>query len=187
MFSWALARIMLPGWYGFGSGGGGTGAQPRAGGHGACCARCTAHWPFFRTLLSNMDMVLAKSDIDIASRYAELVPTRSCARRIFGRIQAEMAAHDRVAARDHRPARSCSRATRRWRAASATGAPYIDPLNHLQVESLRRFRAGEHDDKTKRAILLTINGIAAGLAQQRLIRGNCVCLERQHIVLVHWT
>ena len=121
-----------------------------------------AQWPFFRALLSNMDMVLAKSDIHIASRYAELVADTELRGRIFGLIQAEyhrtighlLAITGQRELLEHNPQLARSFRNRQ---------PYIDPLNHLQVESLRRFRAGEQDEKTRRAILLTINGIAAGL------------------------
>ena len=119
-------------------------------------------WAFFRTLLSNIDMVLAKTDLGIASRYAELVPDRRLREAVFGQISAEW----------HR--------TRNWLHAitgrnefledNATLArsirnrfPYLDPLNHLQIELLKRYRAGDTDERTKRAIHLTINGVAAGL------------------------
>jgi len=107
-------------------------------------------------------MVLGKSDMHIASRYAELVPDAELRERIFGRIQAEMQRTltylflitGQKELLENNPLLARSFRNRR---------PYIDPLNHLQVESLRRFRAGEQDEKTKRAILLTINGIASGL------------------------
>jgi phosphoenolpyruvate carboxylase len=109
-----------------------------------------------------MDMVLAKSDIHIASRYAELVADQALRDRIFGRIEAEMqrstnfllAITGQKELLEGNPMLARGFRNRR---------PYIDPLNHLQVEALRRFRAGETDEKTKRAILLSINGIAAGL------------------------
>jgi phosphoenolpyruvate carboxylase len=107
-------------------------------------------------------MLLFKSDIHIASRYAELVPDAPLRERIFGRIQEELqrTVQHLLAITDQRELLAgnplLARSFRNRR-------PYIDPLNHLQVESLRRFRAGEQDDKTKRAILLSINGIAAGL------------------------
>jgi phosphoenolpyruvate carboxylase len=161
VFSWALARIMLPGWYGFG-----TGVEALVRSHGpagmSVLRDMYRQWPFFCALLSNMDMVLAKSDIHIASRYAELVPDADLRKRIFGRIQAEMQLTiDSLLEITGQTELLEGNATlaRSFR----NRRPYIDPLNHLQVESLRRFRAGEHDDKTKRAILLTINGIAAGL------------------------
>jgi phosphoenolpyruvate carboxylase len=161
VFSWSLARMMLPGWYGFGS----SIEQlvARRGERGlALLKEMHRGWPFFRTLLSNMDMVLAKSDIHIASRYADLVADQDLRERIFGRIQAEyhrtqnylLAITGQKELLEDNPLLARSFRNRR---------PYIDPLNHLQVAALRRFRAGEQDDKTKRAILLTINGIAAGL------------------------
>jgi phosphoenolpyruvate carboxylase len=119
-------------------------------------------WPFFQALLSNLDMVLAKADIHIASRYAELVEDEALRNRIFGRIESEMQRTTSALLEitgqkellEGNPMLARSFRNRR---------PYIDPLNHLQVEALRRFRAGETDEKTKRAILLSINGIAAGL------------------------
>jgi phosphoenolpyruvate carboxylase len=161
VFSWSLARIMLPGWYGFGSAV--DAFTARRGSTGLpMLKQMYADWPFFQVLLSNMDMLLAKSDLNIASRYAELVQDQHLRERIFGSIQAEM----------QRTVRALLAITgeRELLAGNPTLArsfrnrsPYIDPLNHLQVEALRRFRAGQQDEKTKRAILLTINGIAAGL------------------------
>ena len=161
VFSWSLARIMLPGWYGFG-----TAVDQLIAQRGAAAAsvlkQMYADWPFFQVLLSNMDMLLAKSDLNIASRYAELVQDSALREQIFGSIQAEM----------HRTVRHLLSITGQRELLEANPtlgrsfrnrSPYIDPLNHLQVEALRRFRAGERDEKTKRAILLTINGIAAGL------------------------
>ncbi len=160
VFSWSQCRLMLPGWYGFGSACEQWLTQP-----GAALDELREmyqRWAFFRSVLSNLDMVLAKTDLAIASRYAELVPDARLRARVFGDISAEW----------HR--------TRKWLAA-ITGRdelladnptlarsirsrfPYLDPLNHLQVELLRRYRAGETDERTKRAIHLTINGVAAGL------------------------
>jgi len=161
VFSWSLARIMLPGWYGFGTALEQFVARRGEGGLGTL-QEMYRSWPFFRTLLSNLDMVLAKADIHIASRYAALVADAELRHAIFGRIQAEMerAVRYLLAVTGQRELlESNPMLARSFRNRS----PYIDPLNHLQVESLRRFRAGEQDDKVKRAILLTINGIAAGL------------------------
>jgi phosphoenolpyruvate carboxylase len=120
------------------------------------------NWPFLQTLLSNMDMVMAKGDLGIASRYAELVGDAGLRERIFGRIQAEWQLTVR-----HLLAITGQQELLQANPALARGlrnrSPYIDPLNHLQVTLLRRFRAGENDEVVKRAILLTINGIAAGL------------------------
>jgi phosphoenolpyruvate carboxylase len=119
-------------------------------------------WPFFESLLSNMDMVLAKSDIGIASRYAELVEDKALRQTIFRRLSAEWRASidalltimgQRVLL-ERNPLLARSIRNR---------FPYLDPLNHIQVELLKRHRAGETDARTTAAIHLTINGIAAGL------------------------
>jgi len=161
VFSWSLARIMLPGWYGFGSAV--EQVVRRRGEPGlAALQEMYRNWPFFETLLSNMDMLLAKSDIHIASRYAALVADEELRERIFGRIRDEMQrtiGHLLAITGQRELLESNPALARSFRNRS----PYIDPLNHLQVESLRRFRGGAQDEKVKRAILLTINGIAAGL------------------------
>lgn len=161
VFSWSLARIMLPGWFGFGAAVERL-VSRRGDGGLALLRQMHQDWPFFRALLSNLDMVLFKSDIRIASRYAALVEDEALRRGIFDRIEAEyrrtieyvLAITGQRELLEGNPALARSFRNRR---------PYIDPLNHLQVESLRRYRAGEQGEKTKRAILLTINGIAAGL------------------------
>ena len=97
-------------------------------------------WPFFQTLLSNMDMVLAKSNIAIASRYAELVEDAALRDAIFPRLRARMAGVDRHAARDHRPGRRCSSSNPLLARSIRNRFPYLDPLNHLQIELLKRHR-----------------------------------------------
>ncbi len=160
VFSWSQCRLILPGWYGFGSAvegylgaGGGTLAELQD---------MSQHWPFFRTMLANMDMVLAKTDPGIARRYAELVPDDELRERIWALLSGEL------------------ERTRRWLLAITQSdsllanapelartirhrLPYLDPLNHLQIELLRRYRSGDTDERTRRAIHLTINGVAAGL------------------------
>jgi phosphoenolpyruvate carboxylase len=119
-------------------------------------------WPFFQMLLSNMDMVLAKSDIAIASRYAELVSDRELRERIFSRLRAEwqrtigalMLIMNQESLLESNP--SLARSIR-------NRFPYIDPLNHMQIELLRRYRAGDAEEDVVTGIHLTINGIAAGL------------------------
>jgi len=156
VFSWSQSRLMLPGWYGFGS------AVEKWKGNIEELREMYGSWPFFRSVLSNMDMVLAKTDLAIASRYAELVEDSRLRMAVFGRIEEEW------------------QRTRRWLAA-ITGRtelladnptlarsirnrfPYLDPLNHLQVELLRRHRADGGDERLLRGIHLTINGVAAGL------------------------
>ncbi len=161
VFSWGLNRTLLPGWLGFGS----AVKQfiAREGDTGLAQLQAMYNdWPFFRGLMSNMDMVLSKTDMGIASRYADLVSDIALRERIFGAIQHEWA--DTVALLlavtgnntllQDNPAFSRSLLTR---------TPYIDPLNHLQVALLEHHRAGNNDELVKRAIHLTINGIATGL------------------------
>jgi len=161
VFSWAQCRLMLPGWYGFGAAiKAWTAARPRDG--MARLQEMHDNWPFFRTILSNMDMVLAKSDIAIASRYSELVTDAALRERVFGRLQQEwQASIDAVCAitRQETLLELNSLLARSIR----NRFPYIDPLNHVQIELLRRHRAGDADPGVVQGIHLSINGIAAGL------------------------
>ncbi|MFH0933605.1 MAG: phosphoenolpyruvate carboxylase, partial [Pseudomonadota bacterium] len=161
VFSWGLNRVMLPGWYGFGSAA--KGFLEREGDAGLGQLRAMyRNWAFFRGLISNMDMVLSKTDMGIASRYAELVEDVELRERIFGSINQEweitvgmlfkITGNSTLLQDSPDFARSL-----------LTRLPYIDPLNHLQVALLQRHRAGDNDEKVKRAIHLTINGIATGL------------------------
>jgi len=161
VFSWSQCRIMLPGWYGFGSA---VQAWRDEAGDGALDLLRQMHrdWPFFATLLSNMDMVLAKSNMAIASRYADLLSDKTLRDTIFNRIREERIAtitalfeitgNDRLLAGNALLARSIE-----------NRFPYIDPLNHLQVDLLRAHRGGADDPKVLRGLLLSINGISAGL------------------------
>ncbi len=160
VFSWAQCRLMLPGWYGFGSA---VDAYLQANSDGLVTLRRMVHaWPFFKSLLSNMDMVLAKTDLAIASRYAELVTDAGLRDSIFQRIRAEwdltrkhlFAILERDDFLADNPLLKRSLQLR---------SPYMDPLNHLQVELLKRHRAGETDERVARGIHLAINGIASGL------------------------
>ena len=160
-FSWGQSRVTLPGWFGFGSAvteylAGDR--EPRL----ALLRRMNAEWPFFRTILSNLDMVLAKADLGVARRYAGLVLDKPLADRIFAAIEAEwektVSAVEAITGNRERLADNPSLA----RSISHRFA-YIAPLNHLQVELLRRWRAGQIDDEARRGILISINGIAAGL------------------------
>ena len=164
VFSWGQCRLMLPGWYGVGSA-----VETWAGRHrhGPAAARALLEemherWPFFRGMLANLAMVLAKTDLAVASRYAELVPDAALRDSVFRRIadehaktmrnvlqitgQSELVGDNPTLARSLR-----------------NRFPYLDPLNHLQVELLRRVRSGQTDERTRRAVHLTINGLAAGL------------------------
>jgi len=168
-FSWGQCRLTLPGWYGFGSAvhdflhaEGPKGLPARK----ALLKKMFKQWPFFSTLLSNMDMVMAKSDLALATRYAELVPEKKLREKVFAAIEAEW----------HRTTEALTLITGEKQRLVDNAAlqrsmrhrfPYIDPLHHLQVELIRRYRAGEsdpqRDEKVRRGIHLSINGIAAGL------------------------
>jgi phosphoenolpyruvate carboxylase len=160
VFSWAQCRLMLPGWYGFGSAVDGWLAENPDG--LATLRRMLKSWPFFQSLLSNMDMVLAKTDLAIASRYAELVGDGELRERIFGRIVAEWQLTRRhlLAILEQDDFLADNPMLKR---SLQLRAPYMDPLNHLQVELLKRHRAGDGDERVARGIHITINGIAAGL------------------------
>jgi len=169
-FSWGQCRIALPGWFGFGSavqtflnqnGPSGTSKNKKL------LQQMVAQWPFFSTLLSNMDMVLAKSDLALARRYAELVTDAKLRKKVFAALEAEWdRTQEALTLITGKPQRlvdnSALQRSMRHR------FPYIDPLHHLQVELIRRHRAstaqGEAvDDRVKRGIHISINGIAAGL------------------------
>ena len=163
-FSWGQCRLTLPGWYGFGSAVEAfikaPGEDPKA--RLALLQRMYRQWPFFRTLLSNMDMVMAKSDLALASRYSELVTDARLRRKVFGAIESEW----------QRTGEALVRITgEKQRLAGNTALarsirhrfPYIDPLHHLQVELVRRWRAGKGDERVQTGIHISINGIAAGL------------------------
>jgi phosphoenolpyruvate carboxylase len=161
VFSWAQCRLMLPGWYGFASAVETWIAEhPQQG--MPFLQELYREWPFFRMLLSNMDMVLAKSSIAIASRYAELVPDVALRESIFGRIRQEwhscidllLKIMDQQRLLQSNPLLERSIRNR---------FPYLDPLNHVQVELLKEHRAQNPDEQVLRGIQITINGISAGL------------------------
>ena len=161
VFGWAQSRVLLPGWYGFGSAvEEWLAREPRRG--LAELRRLHRRWPYFRMLLANLDMVLAKADMAIASRYADLVGDAMLRETIFGRIRAE---HDRsVRALAEITGQETLLESNPLLARSIRNRmPYLDPLNHLQVELLRRHRTGRTGERVHRGIHLTINGIAAGL------------------------
>ena len=164
-FSWGQCRLTLPGWYGFGSAVEKFLDRPTDKERKAALAllqKMVKQWPFFKTLLSNMDMVLAKSDLALASRYSELVTDAKLRKKIFTAIESEW----------HRTAEVITLLTgEKHRLANNPALarsirhrfPYIDPLHHLQVELIRRYREGKADDRVQRGIHISINGIAAGL------------------------
>ena len=167
-FSWGQCRVALPGWCGFGSA-----VQAFLGEAPAERAqrlellqRMLKQWPFFRTLLSNLDMVVAKSDLRIAARYVELVEDKRLGKRIFTAIREEWERTQEALA-------LITGETERLQSNPSLARsiehrfPYLDPLNHLQVELMRRYRKRREGDpsneRMQRGIHLSINGIAAGL------------------------
>ncbi len=156
VFSWSQSRTMLPGWYGFGS------AVRDAGLPMDQLAELYAAWPFFSSALANMEMVLAKADMAIAGRYAGLVEDQALAVHVFREIREEyerttdalLTITGQSQLLDKNPDLA---------AAIRSRLPYIDPLNHLQIELIRRRRRGDTDEAVVEGVHLTINGIAAGL------------------------
>lgn len=160
VMAWSLSRVMLPGFYGTG-----TAFEAWIGGDPARLERLRElyrRWPFFRSVLSNMAQVLAKSDLGLAARYADLVPDAALRERVFGKIADEhrrtiemyfaITETDDLLADNHALKRSVF-----------NRFPYLEPLNHLQVELLRRYRSGDEDPLVQRGILLTMNGLATAL------------------------
>ena len=156
VFSWSQARVMLPGWFGFGS------AVVDSGVDNEELSELDAAWPFFASALDNMEMVMAKADMGIARRYADLVGDQALRKAAFGAIEAEFerTAETLLAIRrassllDRDPDLAAHIRYRR---------PYLEALNHLQIDLIRRHRAGEGDPRVREGILLTMNGIATGL------------------------
>ncbi|HTC44952.1 MAG TPA: phosphoenolpyruvate carboxylase [Steroidobacteraceae bacterium] len=155
VFSWAQARVMLPGWYG-------TGQALRGFADRGLLREMAATWPFFQATLDNLEMVLAKSDMSIARRYATLVEDRGLAEALFNRLEtAWNTTHDtlleitgQTRLLEKHPALDASIRLR---------LPYIEPLNLLQVELLKRHRAGETDARVREGIQLSINAVATAL------------------------
>jgi len=155
VFSWAQARVMLPGWYGVGQA---LASFPDQ----ALLREMSEAWPFFQSTLANLEMVLAKSDMAIAARYATLVEDQAMATTIFERIRAAWrVTHDSLLAAtgqsyllEKNPSLDASIRLR---------LPYIEPLNFLQVELLRRHRAGDEDARVREGIQLSINAVATAL------------------------
>jgi phosphoenolpyruvate carboxylase len=161
VFSWAQCRVMLPGWYGFGSA-----ARAFVARHGepgrSLLARMAREWLFFRGMLSNLEMLLAKADLSVPAGYKELAGDAAAANRIFGRIRGEF--DSTVKALFEITGENAFLASNPTLARSIRNRfPYLDPLNHLQVELLKRHRAGATDDRVRRGIHISINGLAAGL------------------------
>jgi phosphoenolpyruvate carboxylase len=159
VFSWMQSRFNLPGWYGLGT--------ALAAGEAAHQRAMYAAWPFFRAVLDNAEMSLLKADMGIAELYSDLVPDRALAAAVFARVQAE---YDRtraaiLAVTGHAELMDADPTIQR---SVQLRNPYVDPLNYLQVETLRRLRAlsdpeGKEAEDCREILVLTINGIAAGL------------------------
>jgi len=160
VLAWSQSRVMLPGWYGTGS----AFEEWISEGDGRLevLQDLYRRWPFFRTVLSNMAQVLAKSDMGLAACYSELVEDEALRRRVFDKIVAEhertIKMHKLITGQDDlladNPALARSVFNR---------FPYLEPLNHLQVELLRRYRSGDTDELVQRGILLTMSGLATAL------------------------
>ena len=158
MFSWTQARIVLSGWYGFGA------ALERARElHGLeLLQEMDSEWPFFSALISNAEMACAKADLSIARRYAALSDDAPARDRIWTQIEAEyervtreivtVTGGERLLAREPTLRRSIDRRN-----------PTVDPLSFIQIELMRRARAGATGEELARSSFLAINGIAGGL------------------------
>jgi phosphoenolpyruvate carboxylase len=165
VFSWMQSRFNLPGWYGLGT--------------GLACLDCGrdstlqmlgemyAVWPFFRTMLDNAELSLAKADMEIATLYDALVPDRALAQQIFSQIRDE---YDRTleTVLAVKGQRLLMESAPEIKNSIQRRNPYVDPLNYIQVEMLRRLRAlddqeSEEAEDIREVVVMTINGIAAGL------------------------
>jgi phosphoenolpyruvate carboxylase len=158
VFAWTQSRILLPGWYGLGSG-----LATARDEHGIAELQAMhQRWPFFTTVLTNAELALAKADLDIAARYVDLVEDTGLRERLWPRIRSEMELTTELLFQvtgqssllEHDPVLQRSVQRRN---------PYVDPLSFIQIELLRRLRRDPNDQELLRAVLLTINGIAGGL------------------------
>jgi phosphoenolpyruvate carboxylase len=154
VFSWSQARVMLPGWFGFGTAAAEVGLNQ--------LRPLYKKSAFFRTMLANLEMVLAKSSLPIARRYSELVEDRALAQKVMEQIEAEwQLAHDAVLAISEQPELLAQ--SPRLAESISRRLPYVDALNHLQVDLLRRRREGDAGSDIHAGIHMSINGVAAGL------------------------
>jgi phosphoenolpyruvate carboxylase len=164
VFSWMQSRHALPGWYGLGYALE-TFVAEEAGDPLALLQVMHNHWPFFRTVIDNAQMILGKADLHIAGRYAGLVPDAEIASAIFSAVSEELERTTRMICQVARINRLLATSPV-LQHAIARRNPYIDPLSFIQVELLRRLRAdpeGAGHGELEDAILLSIGGIAAGL------------------------
>jgi phosphoenolpyruvate carboxylase len=154
VFSWSQARVMLPGWFGFGAAANAVGVEQ--------LKPLYKKSAFFRTMLANMEMVLAKSSMPIARRYSELVEDRAFAQTIMARIEAEWQS-TRAAVLAINGQSELLAQSPRLAESIRSRLPYVDALNHLQVDLLRRRREGDAGADIHAGIHMSINGVAAGL------------------------
>ena len=160
IFGWSQCRLSLPAWYGVGTAFDCFAATTES----ATETLVEMHrsWPFFRSIMANMGMVLAKTDLDIGRHYADLVDDVVLRDRVFGSIADEHARtvrwHATITGSDDLLADNQALAR-----SIANRFPYLDPLHVMQIEMLRRYRAGDSEDLVARALELTINAIATGL------------------------
>ncbi len=157
VFSWVQNRHLLPGWFGVGSG-----LEAAVSTHGEELLRDMASgWPFFANLLGDVEMVLAKADLEIGARYADLAGEAGA--RIFPRIQEEFARSRDLILRIRGADRPLAGEPVLERSIRLRN-PYVDPMSILQVELLRRWReGGRRDAELERALQSTVRGIARGM------------------------
>ncbi len=155
VFSWAQSRVMLPGWFGVGT----------------ALANCddltllkemAAEWPFFHTTLTNMEMVLAKTDMDVAQRYVTLVEDQALAENVFGQIRSEWSRTNDLLLEITGQSRLLENSPSTENALRLR-LPYVEPLNLLQVELIKRHRSGDTDTRIEQGIQLSISAIATAL------------------------
>jgi phosphoenolpyruvate carboxylase len=160
VLAWSQSRVMLPGWYGTGTAFEAWIAE--GDGRLEVLQELYRRWPFFRTVLSNMAQVLSKSDMGLAAHYSELVEDEALRQRVFDNILDEhertIRMHKLISGQDDLLADNPSLARSVF-----NRFPYLEPLNHLQIELLRRYRSGDDDELVQRGILLTMSGLATAL------------------------
>lgn len=164
VFSWMQSRFNFPGWYGLGSA---LNAVLKRGAKGKKLLRTLhAEWPFFQTMIDNAQLTMRKADMDIARLYADLVEDKAIRDRIFGILMAEFERTEKAILAITGQKQLLAREAVLLKSVQLRN-PYIDPLNYIQVEMMRRLRAGKlakaEDEATRAVIELTINGISGGL------------------------